>query len=110
MAVAAVNLTIDKGTDFSLAMKIRSDGAPINLVGYGFSCVMKKHYSATKSYGIGVTALTPESNGVVRLSMSSEDTYNLPTGRYVYDLLITSAGGNTTKPVEGNVIVKGTTS
>ena len=110
MAVAAVNLTIDKGTDFSLSMKIKTDGAPINLVGYAFSCVMKKHYDATKSYGIGVTALSPQSNGIVRLSMASENTYNLPTGRYVYDLLITNIAGTTTKSVEGNVIVKGTAS
>jgi hypothetical protein len=110
MAVAAVNLTIDKGTDFSLAMKIKTDGAPINLVGYAFSCVMKKHYDATKSYGIGVTALAPTSNGIVKLSMNSEDTYNLPIGRYVYDLLITNSAGTTTKSVEGNVIVKGTAS
>jgi hypothetical protein len=110
MAVAAVNLTIDKGTDFSLAFKIKTDGAAINLVGYGYSCVMRKHYAASVGYGFSVTPLTPYTLGVVRLEMHKSITSNISPGRYVYDLLITDATGDTFKSVEGNVTVKGTAS
>jgi hypothetical protein len=110
MAVAGVNLTIEKATDFSIAFKIKTDGSSINLAGYGYSCVMKKHYGSTVGYGFSVTPLSPLSNGVVRLQMHKSITSNIPVGRYVYDLLIVNPEGDTYKSTEGMVLVKGTSS
>jgi hypothetical protein len=111
MAVAAVNLTIDKGTDFSLAMKIKTDGAVVNLAGYGFSCVMKKHSAANVGYAFTVTALAPTTDGILKLQMPKAVTKTLNPGRYYYDLLFTlPTSGDTLKYAEGNVIVKGTAS
>jgi hypothetical protein len=99
MAVPAVNLTIEKGADFVITFKVKSDGASINLTGYTFSCKMRKH----------PTALSPASSGVVKLEMSKVTTSAIPVGRYIWDLLITS-GGTTTKAIKGTVIVEGTAS
>jgi len=111
MAVAAVNLTIDKGTDFSIALKIKTDGASINLTGYGFSCTMRKHYTATVGYGFSTELLNPASSGVVRLKLHKSVTSELNPGRYVWDLLLTNpTNGDTIKSAEGTIIVRGTSS
>ena len=109
MAVPAVNLTIEKGADFVITFKVKSDGAAINLTGYTFSCKMRKHPTASTSYSFTVTALSPASSGVVKLEMSKVTTSAIPVGRYIWDLLITS-GGTTTKAIKGTVIVEGTAS
>lgn len=109
MAVPAVNLTIEKGVDFTTTLKLKTDGAPIDLTGYTFSAKIKKHFESSTSYPFTVTPLTPFSNGVVRVGMAKTTTSQIPTGRYVWDLLITLSG-TTTKASKGNVIVEGTVS
>jgi len=108
MAVPAVNLTIDKGVTFSTSIKVKQDGAPINLTGYTLSAKMRKHYDASTYYTF--TTVSPSPNlGLVNIGMASTITSTIPVGRYVYDLIITSSG-TTTKVVEGTIIVKGTAS
>lgn len=109
MAVPAVNLTIEKGADFITSLKIKSDGAAVNLTGYTFSCKMRKHPTASTSYNFTVTAIVPLTSGIVKIEMSKTNTAQIPTGRYFWDLLITY-GGKTTKAVKGTVIVEGTAS
>lgn len=109
MAVAVVNLTIEKGTDFSIALKVKTDGAVVNLTGYTFAAKLRKHFSATSYYTFAVSALNPTSSGVVKLEMSDTTTTQIPPGRYVWDLLITTSG-TTTKVVKGTAIVEGTSS
>jgi len=108
MAVPAVNLTIDKGVTFSTSIKVKQDGAPINLTGYTFAAKMRKHYDASTYHTFTVTSPSP-TQGLVSLSMTKITTASIPVGRYVYDLIITTSG-TTTKVVEGTVIVKGTAS
>jgi hypothetical protein len=109
MAVASVNLTIDKGVDFNTSLKLKTDGAAIGTDNYTFTAKMRKHYAANTYYTFSVTAIVPYNSGVVKLNMPKNTTSQLPIGRYVWDLLIT-IGGITTKAAEGTVIVKGTAS
>lgn len=108
MAVPAINLTIDKGTTFSTSLKLKENGAPINLVGYTLIAKMRKHYDASSYYEFSVTSPSP-SQGLITVGMASSITDTIPTGRYFYDLLITF-NGVTSKAFEGNVLVKGTAS
>lgn len=110
MAVSAVNFTIDKGADFSTALKIKTDGAVVNLTGYGFSCVMRKHYASPVGYAFSTTVLAPESAGVVRIELPNSVTTELPIGRHVYDLFTINVSGIRTKVLEGNVLVRGSSS
>lgn len=110
MAVSAVNLTIDKGADFSTALKIKTDGAVVNLTGYGFSCVMRKHYETPVGYAFSTTVLPPESAGIVKIEMSNAVTTELPTGRHIYDFFTINVSGVKTKVLEGNVLVRGSAS
>lgn len=109
MAVAAVNLTIEKGADFSTSLKLKTDGSTINLTGYTFSCKMRKHPASSTYYTFTVTALSPLTSGVVKLEMSDTTTSSIPPGRYIWDLLITLSG-TTTKAIKGTVIVEGSAS
>ena len=111
MAVAEVSLTIDKGTDFSTAIKIKTDGAIVNLAGYAFSCVMRKHYTSTVGYGLSTTILSPESDGIVKLELHNSVTTELNVGRHVFDLIsIAPTSGVKTKVLEGNILVRGSSS
>jgi hypothetical protein len=110
MAVAGVNLTIEKGTDFSIALKLKTDGSAIGLSGYGVSSVMRKHYDAVVGYGFSAIVLEPSTSGVVRFEMHSTLTSQIKPGRYVYDVLLTDTNGRISKVSEGNVLVKGTAS
>ena len=109
MAVPSVNIVLDKGTDFSRNFKLKKDGSPINLSGYTFSVKMKKYYSSSTQYNFTAQAIIPQTSGILNIGMASSITATIPTGRYVYDVLITYSG-NTTKVIEGNVLVKGTAS
>lgn len=111
MAVPSVNFTIDKGVDFLTAIRIRIDGDPVELNDYTFSSKIKKHYGSSTSYEITVTPTIPTDDGLVNLSVSAEDSEDIPIGRYYYDLLATNvATGFVTKVVEGSILVKGTAS
>lgn len=109
MAVPAVNIVIEKGTDFSTNFKLKQNGSPIDLTGYNFSSKMRRHHTSSSSYSFTVTPIEPYTNGVVRIGMASSITSAIPSGRYVYDILVTFFG-STTKVIEGNVLVKGTAS
>ena len=109
MAVPVVNLTIEKGADFSTSLKLKTDGAVIDLTGYTFAAKMRKHPAASTYYTFTVTALSPLSSGIVKLTMTDTTTSAIPVGRYMWDLLITLSG-TTTKAVKGTVIVEGTAS
>lgn len=116
MSVQVVNLSIEKGTDFSLSLKLKANGAPIDLTGYTFSAKMKKHYNAQTSYPFTVTPGSPLTSGNVSIGMASTVTSTIPSGRYVYDVLVTNPGIGTTTPsitskyFKGTVIVEGTSS
>jgi hypothetical protein len=108
MAVSSVNLTIDKGTTFSTSLKLKQDGAILNLTDYVCTAKMRKHYNASSYYSFNVTEVSP-TQGVINVGMASSITSTIPVGRYVYDILITFQN-TTIKVVEGTVIVKGTAS
>lgn len=109
MAVPAVNIVIEKNTNFSTNFKLKQDGAPLDLTGCTFTSKMKKHHSSTTSYNFTVTPVSPLSGGLINVGMTTTTTATLSPGRYVYDVLMTLSG-KTTKVIEGNVIVKGTVS
>lgn len=106
MAVPSVNLTVEQGTDFSFAMRIKLDGAPLNLGGYTFSSKLKKHYGSSTSYPITVES---EGDGIITLSIASTITSTIPVGRYYYDVLYDS-GTTVAKAVDGMVLIRGTAS
>ena len=104
MAIIA-NLYIDQGTDYSITVDVTdSAGDILNLSGYTASAQIRKTYSSSTVSETFATSIA-ESTGQVTLSLTDTQTSGLSSGRYVYDLNITSSGGSTSRVIEGQAIV-----
>lgn len=109
-AIGAVNLIIQKGTNFEETFNLNSeDGAILNLTNQIATAKLKKHASAGIAYTFSTTVTVSEST--IKITMPSSVTANLPSGRCVYDIILTSSSsGFVSKVVEGNVLVEETVS
>ena len=104
MAIIA-NLYIDQGTDFSVTVDVTdSAGEILELSGYTASAQIRKTYSSSSVSATFSTSIA-ELAGQVTLSLTDTQTSAIESGRYVYDLNITSGGGATTRVIEGQAIV-----
>jgi len=110
MAVPAVNLVIEKGTDFEATFNVsNSDGSVFSLSNYTATSKIRKHPTALdpKSFTTSITVAT----GEIKISMGSTVTSQLNAGRNYYDVIITQSGTNKVQKVfEGMVIVNETVS
>lgn len=104
MATVA-NIFIDQGSDYSNIITVASStGAPLNLTGYTVAAQIRKSFSSTISYNFTSTVYNTL-DGKIRLQLSAADSNNIPPGRYLYDVEITSTTGGKTRVVEGIVTV-----
>lgn len=104
MAIIA-NLYIDQGTDFSVTVDVTDTAGDIlNLSGYSATAQIRKTYSSS-SVSASFSTSIAEASGQVTLSLTDTQTTGLESGRYVYDLNITSGGGVTSRVIEGQAIV-----
>lgn len=119
MAVAVVNLTLEKGTDFDAKFKVlQSDSSSYSFnANYSAKSRIRKYPSSPnyKEFKVYILATT----GEVVISMGKTTTALLDSGRNYYDVLLTGPTQNpngigftfyTTKVVEGSIIVSDTAS
>lgn len=105
MTAAALNLTIEQGTDFEAKFTVRNkNGTPLNLLSYEATSSLKKHHTATTSYPFSVTFLD-RAAGRIAISMTDTVSATLSEGRYVYDVVLTSPTGLKSRALAGSVIV-----
>jgi len=99
------NIFIDQGTDFSITVDVtQADGNALNLTGYSAAAQIRKTYGSSSASATFTTAISAAS-GQVTMSLTDTQTSNITSGRYVYDLNITSGAGVTTRVVEGQAII-----
>lgn len=104
MAIIA-NIFIDQGTDFSITVDVTdTSGGALNMSGYSAAAQIRKTYGSSTVSSTFTTSIA-EATGQVTLSLTDTQTTALESGRYVYDLNVTSGGGQTTRVVEGQAIV-----
>jgi D-Tyr-tRNAtyr deacylase len=104
MAIIA-NLYIDQGTDFSITVDVTdSAGDILDLSNYTAAAQIRKTYSSSSTSATFATSIA-ELAGQVTISLTDTQTAALESGRYVYDLNITSAAGVVTRVIEGQAIV-----
>ena len=103
MAIKA-NLILDQGSDFSAVIDL-TDGndAIFNLTGYTVTSQMRKNYASASA--IDFAGGHNGTGGQITLTLPSSETSDIEPGRYMYDVEITSSGGNKTRVVEGIVTV-----
>lgn len=106
--VSAVNLIIHKGTYFEETFSLtQEDGGGINLNNTTVTAKIRKHSTASTSYPFATTVTVADST--VKVSMASTITATLPSGRCVYDVVLTT-NGTKSKVAEGTIIVEDTVS
>ena len=103
---AKANIVIDQGADFSTTITVTDDaGDAVDLTGYTGEGQIRKHYTSTTSTAFTVSFDAPRSDGQITLSLGRTVTANMESGRYVYDVLVSS--GNTFYTlVNGNILVR----
>ena len=104
MAILA-NIFIDQGTDFSITVDVTdSAGDVLDMTNYTSAGQIRKTYTSSTVSATFTTSINAAA-GQVTLSLNDTITSGLEAGRYVYDLNITSGGGQTTRVAEGQAIV-----
>lgn len=93
------NIIIDQGTTFSnTATPLYSNGSTIDVTNHTANGQIRKHYSSTNA--ISFTTVV-NSNNTITFSLTANQTANVDTGRYVYDINIISSSNTITRVIEG---------
>lgn len=119
MAVAVVNFTLERGTDFDAKFKVLQSDSSNYIFSqyYSGKAKIRKYPSSPKYQDFKVEIIG--STGEVIISMAKTTTELLELGRNYFDILITGPAQNpngigitytTKKVVEGSVIVSDTAS
>ncbi len=104
MAVPAVNIEIEQGADFTSTFTItNSDGSVFNMSSASAVAKAKKHPTAGTAYTFSTSI--ESSTGKITISMTDETTATMESGRYLYDILLTAAGCDKTRVIQGMALV-----
>ena len=97
-----VNLYIDQGSSYSVTMDIMDDnGDLLDYSAYSSSAQIRKTYTSLTA----TTMSSTMSNGSMTLSLSSNASANMESGRYVYDVYIWTDQNVRTRFIEGIVTI-----
>ena len=84
MAVAAVNIVIEQGTDYQEVFTVNNpDGSPLDLTGHTGAAKIRKfpESAASTPFTVGIVSAA----GQVVVSLANTVTDDLKAGRYYYD-------------------------
>ena len=98
------NIVAEQGATFNLNFRVETNGTPWNLTGYTFAMQVRRSSSATTTL-LNITSATMTSVGHVTATVNATTMADVPAGRWVYDIELTSSGGQVTRILEGRFIV-----
>ena len=100
-------LIVDQGSTFSTILTLTDDttNLPINVSGYSINANIKKSYYSANNTAIFTSTINDAGNGNVTISLTSDSSVNIKSGRYVYDVKVTSPVNVVTRIVEGILTV-----
>ena len=106
-AVYVSNLVINAGADFSQTFNLveSDDSGPLDLSGYSISAQFRKHAGSSSKHDFTASVMDA-AEGEVIISLSAAESNVPKPGRYVYDIVITNAGNEKTRVVEGSVLLR----
>ncbi len=99
------NIVAEQGATFNLNFTIATDGVALNLTGYTFAMQVRRSTNSSSTL-LNLTSATMNSSGNVAVTVSATTMNTVPPGRWVYDIELTSSGGQVTRILEGRFIVK----
>lgn len=99
------NLFVDQGSDYATVITVLSGAnVPLDLNGYTVKSQMRKSFSSSQAFNF-TTSLFDAANGKVKLALTAAQSAEIPAGRWLYDVEITSSIGAKKRVVEGIVTV-----
>jgi hypothetical protein len=98
------NIVAEQGATFNLNFRVETDGTPWNLTDYDFAMQVRRSSSSNTTL-LNITSATMTSGGNVSATVSAATMADVPAGRWVYDIELTSSGAQTTRILEGRFIV-----
>jgi hypothetical protein len=104
---AYVELFMDQGATFNNVINLSDDltNANINISGYiVLSQMRRSYYSANASANL-TCQITNASTGEITISLESNETANIKSGRYLFDIQVTTPANTTVRLLEGIVTV-----
>ena len=105
IVTAYQDLYINQGTDFTTALTLTDNfGNPINLSGSNLLSQAKKSFTGNAAITFATTVADP-TNGLVYLSIDAANTISVPSGTFVYDVLVQDPQNNITRVLEGRLFL-----
>ena len=99
------NLSVDQGSTFTVYIDVTdADGDSFDLTSYTVAGQIRKNYNSLNAISFNAT-LYNAPGGTIALNLTDTQTNLMKSGRYVYDVEVTSPGGEITRVVEGQVEV-----
>jgi hypothetical protein len=99
------NIVAEQGATFNLNFRVETDGTPWNLTGYSFAMQVRRSTSSATTL-LDIDEATMTSLGQVSVTVFAGTMAEVPAGRWVYDIELTSGpGGEVTRILEGRFIV-----
>ena len=106
MPAAYQDFYLEQGTTYTNLITLDgSNGAAYNLYGFSVNSQAKKSYYSSNVILQFTSTIYDYANGIISLTANNRVTANVPTGKLVYDVVITDGGGNVTRVLEGQIIV-----
>ena len=106
-AVYVNNLVINSGSDFTQSFTLEgTNNSPLNLTEYEVDAQMRKWSGSSSAINFSTSIIAPSTSGKISIGLTSGQTVNLKSGRYVYDILITDTFGIKNRVIEGMVLVR----
>jgi len=101
------NIYIDAGADFTTTVTVTDSSAnALDLSGYSAAAQIRKTYeSSSATVSFTVVFNSDRTTGKIDISLTGAQTDAIASGRYVYDVLITSSASAKTRVVEGIVTI-----
>jgi hypothetical protein len=98
------NIYIDQGSDFHTTFEVASERLdPVDFSGVDVRGQIRRTYMSETAYDFEIHVIDP-STGYFAVSLDSEVTSVMRSGRYVYDIYaIDQGGGDSYKLIEGQV-------
>lgn len=101
-----IELNLDQGADFNFDMTITNDdGTARDITNFTFASSMKKSYYSTTTTANLTPTILDSGNGLVRFEITAANNVIIKAGRYLFDIKQVDDSNNTTRIVEGLIIV-----
>lgn len=98
------DISINEGADWSMRLTWKADGDPVDLTGFTAKMQLRKTYGTPVLVELtdGDGIVLGGADGTIDLTIPAPLTLDLPPTS-LYDLVMTSAGGQVTRLVQGSV-------